>query len=59
MVVGRAPHVSGAHETFVQVEQLQRGLCGQSRPTFFRGVATVCTRRPPHPWCTALFQPLS
>lgn len=42
-VVGRADHVRGAHETYVQVEALQQGLCGRSRPTFFRGVATVGT----------------
>ncbi len=40
-VVGSGEHVVGAHETFIQVEQLQKGLCGVSRPHFFRGVATV------------------
>ena len=30
-----------AYQTFVQVEELQQPLCGQSRPHFFRGVATV------------------
>ena len=40
-VVGAGAHVVGAHETFIQVEQLQKGLCGVSRPHFFRGVATV------------------
>ena len=25
----------------MQVEQLQQGLCGRSRPHFFKGVATV------------------
>ena len=42
VVVGAAPpeHNTG-HETFVQVERLQQGLCGRSRPHFFRGVATV------------------
>ena len=30
-----------AYQTFIQVEELQRPLCGQSRPHFFRGVATV------------------
>ena len=29
------------HETWVTVEALSRHLCGASRPTFFRGVATV------------------
>lgn len=40
-VVGAGEHIAGAHETFIQVEQLQKGLCGVSRPHFFRGVATV------------------
>ena len=30
-----------AYQTYVQVEELQKPLCGQSRPHFFRGVATV------------------
>ncbi len=40
-VVGAGEHVVGAHETLIQVEELQKGLCGVSRPHFFRGVATV------------------
>lgn len=44
VVVGVSKHRPGAHETFVQVEQLQQGLCGRSRPHFFRGVATVRCR---------------
>ena len=40
-VVGAGEHIAGAHETFIQVKQLQKGLCGISRPHFFRGVATV------------------
>ena len=41
-VVGAsAKPAKGAHQTFIQVEQLQQPLCGQSRPHFFRGVATV------------------
>eukprot|EP00891_Asterochloris_glomerata_P001325 jgi/Astpho2/1325/e_gw1.00024.24.1_t len=43
-VVGAAQHVPGQHETFIQVEQLQKGLCGVSRPHFFRGVATVVAK---------------
>ena len=30
--------------TWVNVEKLTSTLCGQSRPSFFRGVATVCTK---------------
>lgn len=30
--------------TFVQVEELGKGLCGKSRPTHFRGVTTVLTK---------------
>ena len=45
-VIGAAEHLAGAHETFIQVEQLQKGLCGVSRPHFFRGVATVCQCNP-------------
>ena len=32
------------HETFVQAETLQAGLCSMTRPHFFRGVATVVTK---------------
>lgn len=32
------------HETWVRVEKLEKGLCGKSRPIFFRGVATVVTK---------------
>lgn len=40
-VVGREVSHPDAHETWVTVQQLQRGMCGGSRPHFFRGVATV------------------
>lgn len=32
------------HETWVRVERLEMGLCGKSRPVFFRGVATVVAK---------------
>ncbi|KAL5166152.1 Pantoate--beta-alanine ligase [Glycine soja] len=32
------------HESWVRVEKLELGLCGKSRPVFFRGVATVVTK---------------
>ncbi|CAN8265576.1 unnamed protein product [Cochlearia groenlandica] len=32
------------HETWVKVERLEMGLCGNSRPVFFRGVATIVTK---------------
>ena len=43
-VVDIAAPAGGAHETWVEVTRLQAGLCGGSRPHFFRGVATVLTR---------------
>uniref|UniRef100_A0A0D9W1H2 Pantoate--beta-alanine ligase n=1 Tax=Leersia perrieri TaxID=77586 RepID=A0A0D9W1H2_9ORYZ len=32
------------HETWVRVERLEKGLCGDSRPVFFRGVATIVSK---------------
>lgn len=32
------------HESWVRVERLEKGLCGMSRPIFFRGVATIVTK---------------
>ncbi|MED6221717.1 hypothetical protein PIB30_057507 [Stylosanthes scabra] len=32
------------HETWIRVEKLEKGLCGNSRPVFFRGVATIVTK---------------
>lgn len=32
------------HETWVRAERLEKGLCGKSRPVFFRGVATIVTK---------------
>ncbi|XP_065873435.1 pantoate--beta-alanine ligase isoform X2 [Euphorbia lathyris] len=32
------------HETWVRVERLENGMCGKSRPVFFRGVATIVTK---------------
>ncbi|KAL9268467.1 Pantoate--beta-alanine ligase-like protein, partial [Drosera capensis] len=34
----------GGHGTWVRVEKLEKGLCGKSRPLFFRGVATIVTK---------------
>jgi pantoate--beta-alanine ligase len=43
-----APTASGMYSkdysTYVDVEQVSEGLCGGSRPHFFRGVATVVTK---------------
>lgn len=33
-----------AHETWVRVERLEKGMCGRSRPVFFRGVATIVAK---------------
>ena len=38
---GAAEADPDAHETWVEVERLSRGLCARSRPHFFRGVCTV------------------
>jgi pantoate--beta-alanine ligase len=35
---------AGGHETWIRVERLEVGLCGSSRPVFFRGVATVVSK---------------
>ncbi|KAM1003606.1 hypothetical protein EV1_003866 [Malus domestica] len=32
------------HETWVRVERLEKGMCGRSRPVFFRGVTTVVSK---------------
>ncbi|KAJ0443039.1 putative pantoate--beta-alanine ligase (AMP-forming) [Helianthus annuus] len=34
----------GGHETWVRVEKLEKGMCGKSRPVFFRGVAIVVAK---------------
>ena len=31
-------------QTYIDVEELSKPLCGMSRPRFFRGVATVCAK---------------
>ncbi|KAJ8441371.1 hypothetical protein Cgig2_009079 [Carnegiea gigantea] len=42
--VSCADETGGGHDTWVRVERLEKGLCGKSRPVFFRGVATVVTK---------------
>jgi pantoate--beta-alanine ligase len=32
------------HETWIRVERLEKPLCGNDRPIFFRGVATVVSK---------------
>lgn len=32
------------YQTYVDVQEVTKNLCGVSRPNFFRGVATVCTK---------------
>lgn len=32
------------HETWIRVGRLEQGLCGKSRPVFFRGVATIVAK---------------
>ncbi|MCE5262886.1 MAG: pantoate--beta-alanine ligase [Deltaproteobacteria bacterium] len=32
------------YQTYVDVQEVTRNLCGISRPVFFRGVTTVCTK---------------
>jgi len=32
------------YQTYVEVKEVTNNLCGVSRPQFFRGVATVCTK---------------
>jgi pantoate--beta-alanine ligase len=32
------------YQTYVTAEEVSKGLCGTSRPTHFRGVATVCAK---------------
>ena len=32
------------YQTYVDVQEVTKNLCGISRPNFFRGVATVCTK---------------
>ncbi|KAL2344651.1 hypothetical protein Fmac_005936 [Flemingia macrophylla] len=34
----------GGHESWVRAEKLELGLCGKSRPVFYRGVATLVTK---------------
>lgn len=44
LVSGRSSFRPGQHDIFVVPENMQKPLCGQSRPHFFRGVATAVTK---------------
>lgn len=41
---GAAAMYPEGYATYVQVERVTQGLCSRTRPHFFRGVATVCTK---------------
>lgn len=43
-IPGDAEMYSPGHKTWVVVDELTDGLCGRSRPTHFRGVATVVAK---------------
>lgn len=43
-VVSCVEKSGNGHETWVRVERLEKGLCGKSRPVFFRGVATIVAK---------------
>lgn len=43
-VEGDGGEAGSGHETWIRVERLEQGMCGRSRPIFFRGVATVVTK---------------
>ncbi|EOX93961.1 Pantoate-beta-alanine ligase, putative isoform 1 [Theobroma cacao] len=43
-VVSCVEEKGSGHETWVRIERLEKGLCGKSRPVFFRGVATIVTK---------------
>lgn len=43
-VVSCLEESGSGHETWVRVERLEKGMCGGSRPVFFRGVATIVTK---------------
>ncbi|XP_042016505.1 pantoate--beta-alanine ligase-like [Salvia splendens] len=43
-VVSCVENSGQGHETWVRVQKLEKGLCGSSRPVFFKGVATIVTK---------------
>lgn len=44
MVCGKSHFTPGQHDTYVVPENMQKPLCGKTRPHFFRGVATAVTK---------------
>lgn len=44
LVFGETAASMDSHSTWISVEGVSEGLCAQSRPHFFRGVATVVTK---------------
>ncbi|XP_060970647.1 pantoate--beta-alanine ligase [Cannabis sativa] len=43
-MISSNPQNSLNFKKWLQVENLEKGMCGESRPVFFRGVATIVTK---------------